>query len=109
MHLKSLKQVSASEVVVTWSDGHVGAIPLTLFRDACPCAGCKGETVLFQTYIPPEADKSIPGRYELRSVLSVGNYALKLTWGDGHDMGIFTWEHLRSLCQCTQCSEQREG
>ena len=28
-----------------------------------------------------------------------GNYALKLTFDDGHDSGLYTWEYLRKLCQ----------
>jgi DUF971 family protein len=27
----------------------------------------------------------------------VGNYALKITWSDGHDTGLYTWPHLRRL------------
>lgn len=27
----------------------------------------------------------------------VGNYALKLSFDDGHDSGLFTWEYLREL------------
>ena len=33
----------------------------------------------------------------------VGRYAYKIVWSDGHDTGIYTLEHLRSLCQCPQC------
>lgn len=36
------------------------------------------------------------------SILSlepVGNYALKPTFTDGHDSGLFTWEYLHELCQ----------
>lgn len=28
----------------------------------------------------------------------VGNYAVKIRWSDGHDTGLYTWAHLRSLC-----------
>jgi len=27
-----------------------------------------------------------------------GQYALKLTFDDGHDSGLFTWEYLEQLC-----------
>ncbi len=27
----------------------------------------------------------------------VGNYALKLTFSDGHDSGLFTWGYLQEL------------
>lgn len=28
----------------------------------------------------------------------VGNYALKITFDDGHDSGLFNWEYLQDLC-----------
>jgi DUF971 family protein len=32
----------------------------------------------------------------------VGNYALQLTWADGHNSGIYSWEYLRELCPCVE-------
>lgn len=31
-----------------------------------------------------------------------GNYALKITFDDGHDSGLFNWEYLRDLCANTE-------
>ena len=33
----------------------------------------------------------------ISAVEPVGNYAIKLTFDDGHDTGIYTWEYLREL------------
>lgn len=107
MQLTKLKQTSPTEIELSWNDGHESRITLNVLRDSCPCAGCKGETVLFRTYVPPEADTSTPGRYELKGAALVGNYAVKFSWGDGHDVGMYTWEHLRSLCECNECAAQR--
>jgi DUF971 family protein len=95
--VKQVKQTSSTELLFVWSDGRKDVMPLKILRDACPCAGCKGETVLLHTYTPPPAQTSTPGRYDLKAVETIGGYALKFTWGDGHDMGIYTWEHLRDL------------
>jgi DUF971 family protein len=35
---------------------------------------------------------------QLLSVEASGNYALKLTFSDGHDSGLFSWDYLRELC-----------
>ena len=35
--------------------------------------------------------------YELKNVIKVGHYAIRITWGDGHNDGIFTHELLRKL------------
>jgi DUF971 family protein len=37
------------------------------------------------------------GDLELRHLEQVGNYALGLTWGDGHDTGIYSFRFLRAL------------
>ena len=29
----------------------------------------------------------------------VGNYALRISFSDGHDTGIYTWSYLRELCE----------
>tara|TARA_R110002094_G_scaffold60540_1_gene71156 strand:- start:2454 stop:2876 length:423 start_codon:yes stop_codon:yes gene_type:complete len=34
----------------------------------------------------------------LRGVEPSGNYALKLTFDDGHDSGLYSWEYLHQLC-----------
>ena len=105
MQLKLFKKTSPDQIACAWSDGHKGIISLQGLRDGCPCAGCAGETVLFLHAPAAPVDPAVPGRYELRTALPVGNYGLKLEWGDGHAEGIYTWEHLRALCECEQCRE----
>lgn len=34
----------------------------------------------------------------ITNIEQVGNYALKFSFSDGHDSGIYTWDYLRSLC-----------
>lgn len=103
MQLTHLKQKSKVLIQLTWDDGHESPISLKSLRDECPCAGCKGESVLFQTYVPPFPDTETPGRYQLSGAEPIGGYALKFSWGDGHNLGLYTWEHLRSLCECDAC------
>jgi DUF971 family protein len=91
------------EVMMVWDDGHQGPVSLRSLRDHCPCASCRGETVLLRTYVPQPVETSTPGRYDLKGAVSVGNYALQISWGDGHGEGIYTWELLRSLCECPAC------
>lgn len=105
--LKQLKRLSTTHLMLSWDDGHEGPVSLHSLRDSCPCAGCRGESVLFHEYTPPPADISTPGRYILTQAIPVGSYALKFLWADGHDQGIYTWEHLRSLCECSECSARR--
>jgi DUF971 family protein len=41
---------------------------------------------------------------KMLAVEGVGNYAIRIDWSDGHNSGIYSYEHLRSICQCKQCS-----
>lgn len=34
----------------------------------------------------------------------VGDYALRVAWGDGHATGIYTFGFLRDLCSCSECA-----
>ncbi|HEV8247750.1 MAG TPA: DUF971 domain-containing protein [Polyangiaceae bacterium] len=74
---------------ITWADGQRITYPHEIIRGFCPCAGCQGHSgsIKFQTGT----------NLELREVERVGNYALGLTWGDGHNSGIYTFRFLRTL------------
>ncbi len=100
------ERTKADQLSISWDDGHAGFIRLKTLRDECPCAACKGETVLLRTYTPsPQVE--LPGRNKLVSAQPVGAYALGVRWGDGHSTGIYTWEHLRSLCECETCRSKK--
>ena len=97
-----LKKSGPAELTVSWEDGHESRYSFEHLRDLCPCAECRGETVLFQTYVPPPPDRSVPGRCELKEIVQVGSYAVRLAWGDGHATGIYTWEYLLARCPCPE-------
>jgi DUF971 family protein len=88
-------------------DRYESACPLQHFREQCPRASCKGETVLFHTYAPVKLAVMTPGRYELKNVQQVGDYAIQVFWGDGHQTEIYSWEYLRGLCPCDECRVPR--
>jgi DUF971 family protein len=81
---------------IEWSDGHLSEYPHEILRGYCPCATCQGHSGLIE-YRPG-------GNLEIRDIQSVGNYAIALTWGDGHATGIYQFSYLRSLCRCPECS-----
>jgi len=74
---------------MTWGDGKKISYPHEILRGFCPCASCQGHSgaIRFQ------ADQNL----ELRELEQVGNYALGLTWADGHSSGIYSFRYLRAL------------
>jgi len=86
---------------IDWADGHLGVLPHEVLRGFCPCAHCQGHGGTIN-FIPG-------GNSELREIETVGFYALKLVWGDGHDTGLYTFEYLRSLADRPEVTLTRPG
>jgi DUF971 family protein len=97
---KELKLIENRDLRIVWDDGHVARFTLQYFRDACPCAGCQGESDIFgELKMPVQLPILKPGKYELKQLTPVGNYAVAAVWGDGHDSGIYSWEYLLGIEQ----------
>ncbi|MBI1804228.1 MAG: DUF971 domain-containing protein [Ignavibacteriae bacterium] len=107
MRPKKIKKINDFELTILWDDEHQSRYALEHLRNACPCAGCQGETILLREYSPPSPDMSAAGRYELTGIQQVGSYAIQLTWADGHSTGIYTWEQLKDLCECEECLRKK--
>jgi len=94
---------------IEWNDGHSSHYSFQFLRDACPCAMCNEERE--KSGRPPgESPKLPPGALPMFkaaarpvSAEGVGKYAIKFSWNDGHDLGIYSWKLLRELCQCEEC------
>jgi len=41
---------------------------------------------------------------KIDEVETVGNYAIRLNWSDGHRSGIYSYEHFRRICPCAECA-----
>lgn len=90
---------SARRLVLTWDDGHVSPFPFDYLRSWCPCATCQGHS--------PEAKYLDLTDQELVHIEGVGNYALALSWADGHNTGIYSFRLLRQLCPCDACGGEK--
>ena len=58
----------------------------------------------------PEADnpfQMFKPALKMLSVEPVGNYAIRINWSDGHNTGIYSYEHFRRICQCAECRSRR--
>jgi DUF971 family protein len=82
---------------IKWDDNTESVIGLRYLRDECPCANCKGETILLKTYRPVKTSKDEPGMYHVKEIKTVGGYAIQIYWKDGHNTGIYTWDYLKKL------------
>lgn len=94
---KQIKILKKVDLFLKWDDNSESKIDLKYLRDECPCAGCKGETVLLKTYRPPKPVSKSPEMYQIKDIITVGGYAIQITWKDGHNTGIYTWDYLKQL------------
>jgi DUF971 family protein len=85
------------ELGIAWGDGVESFLSWGLLRDSCPCAVCAGEPDVMGRVWGGERKRVSEEGYRLREWRRVGNYALQLVWGDGHDTGLYSFQYLRSL------------
>jgi DUF971 family protein len=101
---------SKAILTIVWDDGHRSEYRFVDLRAACPCAECQGthgtepKAIDADLMLSLRSDKAT----QLESLEQAGNYALQITWQDGHRFGIYTWPYLRSLCPCEQHAGARE-
>jgi DUF971 family protein len=66
-------------------------LPAEMLRVLSPSAEVQGHS--------PEQRVTVPGKREvaISKIEPVGNYAVRITFDDFHDTGIFTWDYLHRL------------
>lgn len=102
---------SGAGIDITWSDGHQSHFDFLYLRDHCPCATCNEErdkkdqltSVSNSQFAPLPMFKP---KATAQSASQVGNYAIQISFSDGHSTGIYSYDYLRSICPCPECSSK---
>jgi DUF971 family protein len=78
---------------LAYEDGLTYRLPFELLRVLSPSAEVQGHG--------PGQETLQTGKREvfIASLEPVGHYALKPTFSDGHDSGLYSWEYLHFLCE----------
>ena len=102
---------SGAGVDIAWSDGHASHYDFTYLREHCPCATCNDEREkkkAFSAAVPaaPAALPIFKPRPRAQAATSVGNYAIQISYSDGHGTGIYSYDYLRTLCPCAECEKE---
>ena len=91
-------------VEIAWDDGHASQYALDYLRRRCPCAICRAGT---QTAPEPPTPFSLyKPAPKLTNAETVGRYAVRLFWADGHSTGLYSFDYLREICPCPECQKQ---
>ena len=95
------------ELVITWKGGHESHYSLVELRKNCPCAECEtrrgqAAAALGLGELPLIDDAAVTATAEAVEFDYVGRYGIRLTWADGHDLGIYTFASLRAQDEATE-------
>ena len=99
-------------VKIDWRDRHHSEYSLEYLRDECPCAACTGAhgtTPQKSSYSasagpqPASPFKLYAPKLKMLNVEQIGAYAIRIDWSDGHNTGIYSFDHLRRICPCQEC------
>ena len=84
-------QKDRKTLVVSFEGGQSFELPAEYLRVRSPSAEVQGHG--------PGQRQIVAGRRHvgIMNIEPVGNYAVRLTFDDLHDTGIYTWEYLREL------------
>jgi DUF971 family protein len=101
---------SGAGVDITWADGHQSHYDFAYLREECPCATCNDERGKKQAFVAaaPAPSAVLPmfkAKPRAQSAAVMGNYAVQINFSDGHSTGIYSYDHLRSICPCTECAQ----
>jgi DUF971 family protein len=101
---------SGAGVDITWTDGHAGHYDFAYLRDECPCATCNEEREKKRMFAAaggasPAVLPMFKPKVRAQAATIVGNYAIQITFSDGHSTGIFSYDYLRSICPCADCAK----
>ena len=78
-------------VLIRFDDARDYDLSAEFLRVLSPSAEVQGHS--------PEQRQTVPGKANVAvtAIDPVGNYAVRLTFSDGHNTGLFSWTYLRHL------------
>ncbi len=84
-------RAGARALDIRFDDGQTLSIPFELLRVESPSAEVQGHAAHQKKLVAGKA------RVQVTGAEPVGRYAVRLTFDDGHDSGIYSWRYLREL------------
>ena len=93
-----IRVVDKKDLQIVWDNESVDLLNLRELRKLCPCATCLAERdKQSKMYIPLFAENQVT----IKSINQIGNYAVQITWNDGHNTGIYEYNFLKNFSEKT--------
>lgn len=87
-------------LTIQWSDGGTSYYTIAHLRRMSPSAEARElrrEIASNPLTVLPASPAAAPGPLVATEAELVGNYALRITFSDGHHTGIYSWDYLREI------------
>ncbi|MEJ2616480.1 MAG: DUF971 domain-containing protein [Ignavibacteriaceae bacterium] len=91
-----IKITEKKNLKINWDDDSESLIEIKKLRRFCPCATCVSEREEQGKYYIPLISEE---QTIIKNIEQVGNYAIGITWKDGHNTGIYEYGFLRKLSE----------
>lgn len=91
--VKNLQQKDNYTFTIEWSDGHFSCYRLSHLQQLCPCANCNNE-ITGERRVDA---KSLDDNVRAHQIVSIGRYALKISFTSGCSNGIYGFDMLRRI------------
>lgn len=103
--------VSNSEQIleIGWADGHISRFSLFGLRKNCPCVVCRGGHEQMGRFEPGLFRIEPTREYKILEAEAVGNHALKISWDDGHNSGMYRWDLLRHMDEAVEKLKEEDS
>ena len=103
---------SGAGVDIIWADGHSSHYEFEYLREECPCATCndaREKKLSLGEAAPAFKSSSVLPMFKpkprAQAATKIGNYAIQLSFTDGHSTGIYSYDHFRNICPCAECAK----
>jgi DUF971 family protein len=94
-------------LTVTWADGETSRYSVGHLRRWSPSAEARQQRQALAenplAVLPASA--ATPDSLEAVSIERVGNYAVRISFSDGHHTGLYSWQWLRTIDPATMPAE----
>jgi prepilin-type processing-associated H-X9-DG protein len=77
--------LGGAAIDLVWQDGTTSRLTAAVLRTACRCAACT-------------AARARGNEVAAGGDMTIGGYAVNISFSDGHARGIYPWPFLRELC-----------
>lgn len=96
MHTPVNIQLIGQEVAIAWDDGAETYFNFERLRAASPSADTQGERDILGNQYGGDGPRRFPGVHVV-GWETIGNYAIRFDFSDGHRTGLYSYDYLRKL------------